>query len=281
MATELPAPGMIHAALMRGLFGGAAPDYARIPALTDWQGFYVLQGIFALSLAIGAMVFVRDEFTDASSSAAEAARLDPVQPGERMPGPARGASRSSLPVLALSIVWPSLIAIAASVAWIGSGLTVGLNLPLPDFLYFAWLSPFVFALCMMMWAWHADSTGERKWHVIAPLLIAVFGVWTAAIANSTATKAWAGIATGVGMFAVVPILWTSAVELALSTSLAVQIATIVSVGTVLETIFWVFELKLFGAGPIAISSLGLVAAVVFAIICRGYPLRQPELASHR
>jgi hypothetical protein len=268
MATELPAPGMIHAALMRGLFGGAAPHYARIPALTDWQGFYLLLGIFAVSLAIGAMLCVRDEFTDASSSAAEAARLDPDQPAESMPGPARGASRSNLPLLALSIVWPSLIAIAASLAWTGSELTVGLNLPLPDSLYLLWLSPFGFALCMMMWAWHADRTGERKSHAIAPLLIAVFGVWTAAIANSTATKAWAGIATGVGMFAVVPMLWTSAVELAMSTSLAVQIATIVAVGTMLETIFWVFELRLFGTGPIAISSLGLIAAVVFAIIYR-------------
>ncbi len=257
-ATEMPAPGMIHAALMRALFGGAAPDYARIPALTDWQGFYVLQGIFAASLAIAAMVFVRDGFTDVSSSAAQAARSDP----------ARGAWRLSLPVLALSIVWPSLIAIAAGLAWTGSELTVGLNTPLLVLLYFAWLSPFVFALCVMMWAWHADRTGERKWHAIAPLLIAVFGVWAAALANSTATKAWAGIATGVGMFAVVPILWTSAVELALSTSLAMQIATIVSVGTMLETIFWVFELKLFGTGPIAISSLGLIATVVFAIVCR-------------
>jgi ACS family tartrate transporter-like MFS transporter len=86
------------------------------------------------------------------------------------------------------------------------------------------------AVAMIFWSRHSDTTGERKWHAILPLLAMVVGLLgSSTTADPTTKMAWLCVA-GAGFFAVLPVFWTLPTAFLNANCAAAGVAAVNSIG---------------------------------------------------
>jgi MFS transporter, ACS family, tartrate transporter len=88
------------------------------------------------------------------------------------------------------------------------------------------------AIAMILWSRHSDITGERKWHVVLPTIVAAAGFALAAIAPSFEIALLAFTLCAVGIYAAAPSFWTLPAALLTGTAAASGIALVNSLGNI-------------------------------------------------
>ena len=86
---------------------------------------------------------------------------------------------------------------------------------------------------MVLWGLHSDRTGERRWHVALPALVAAVVLAGAAALEGSATASLVAIGLGfVAICAAVPAFWTLPAAILTGTAAAGGIALINSIGNI-------------------------------------------------
>jgi MFS family permease len=187
--------------------------------LTGWQVLFLLEGIPTVLLGIATWYYLTDRPSQASWLTAEERHwLHTTMEGEQVQAAAAGrhSLRGSLgdprvwalgavyfglgySLFALSFFLPTIVAgFARTFDTSFSVLETGLIVAVP----FA-----AGAIAMVLWSRHSDSTGERIWHVAAPMLLAGISIPTALYMDSPfATMAVITVAA-IGIFSAFPVFW--------------------------------------------------------------------------
>ena len=86
---------------------------------------------------------------------------------------------------------------------------------------------------MVLWGLHSDRTGERRWHVVLPALVAAATLACAAALTDSATASLVAIGLGfVAICAALPTFWTLPAAILTGTAAAGGIALINSIGNI-------------------------------------------------
>jgi ACS family tartrate transporter-like MFS transporter len=183
--TAAPVSMMVGAPLSEALLKLDA-----VAGLKGWQWLFLVEGLPAVFLGIGALWFLTDRPEKAGWLPADDRDwLSARMAGERA---ARGRHGSSL-----RHVWNSRVALLCAIYFLNTFATYGVFLFLPKILREAsgWTGfrlsaitaiPFVVALVgMVLIGRHSDRTGERKWHVAACALTGATGLVLAAVSRDS------------------------------------------------------------------------------------------------
>ena len=137
------------------------------------------------------------------------------------------------------------------------------------------------AAAMIFWSRHSDKTGERKWHVILPLLAVVVGLLgSSTTADPTVKMAWLCIA-GAGFFSVLPVFWTLPTSFLNAGSAAAGIAAVNSIGNLGgyfgPQVFGVLKDKTGGdtASLYFLAACAAVGATIVSVIGHNPALERP------
>ena len=230
----LPISGVIGAPLSTWLLG--LDGFG----LVGWQWMFILEGLPAVVLGFVVLSYMTDQPADAAW----------LQPGERAWLEAELArergrvektnhltllqSLTDIRVIAFGLVYFGLIIglyavnfwLPQMVKALGSltNLQVGLV---------------IMILCassgaaMVLWGLHSDRTGERRWHVVLPALVAAATLACAAALTDSATASLVAIGLGfVAICAALPTFWTLPAAILTGTAAAGGIALINSIGNI-------------------------------------------------
>ncbi len=86
------------------------------------------------------------------------------------------------------------------------------------------------AVVLLLWGMHSDRTGERRWHVVLPLLVSATGIGLAAVFDQVGLRITGLTLAATGMFSVLGIIFTLPGEFLLGLAAAGGIAVINSIG---------------------------------------------------
>ena len=86
------------------------------------------------------------------------------------------------------------------------------------------------AIGMILWSRHSDSTKERKWHAIIPLVVIAASLLAASVSPTPAIKMAFLCGAGFGFFAVLPVFWTLPTSFLSAGGAAAGIAAVNSIG---------------------------------------------------
>jgi ACS family tartrate transporter-like MFS transporter len=141
------------------------------------------------------------------------------------------------------------------------------------------------AVAMIFWSRHSDSTGERKWHAILPLLAMVVGLLGSSITGDpTAKMAWLCIA-GAGFFSVLPVFWTLPTAFLNVSGAAAGIAAVNSIGNLGgyfgPQVFGILKTNTGGdsASLIFLAACAAVGAVIVFVMGHNPALERPMEAA--
>jgi ACS family tartrate transporter-like MFS transporter len=204
---------------------GALLNFDGVMGLHGWQWMFIIEAVPALILSPNALWLNADEraWLKGRLEAEEATRQ-------------RHGAMSWL----RAMVDPRIIALG--VVYMGCNTPqYGLSFFLPQIVKAFGLSnlqsgfvtaiPYaVGAVAMIFWSRHSDTTGERKWHAILPLLAMVVGLLgSSTTADPTTKMAWLCVA-GAGFFAVLPVFWTLPTAFLNANCAAAGVAAVNSIG---------------------------------------------------
>ena len=88
------------------------------------------------------------------------------------------------------------------------------------------------AIVLYPWSRHSDTTGERRWHLALPLLLASAGLASAAWAREPAVCIAALTLAAVGIYGSLPVFWSLPAKRLTGASAATAIALVNSIGNV-------------------------------------------------
>jgi ACS family tartrate transporter-like MFS transporter len=204
--------------------------------LKGWQWLFIVEGVPAVLLGIAAW-WVLDERPEKAKwlTKTEARALAGVLAAEAEETEAAGYAtlRQGLTnrrVLSLGILYFCIVIGLYGIGfWMpqvlqGYGLT-----PLQIGLLVA--IPYLFASGdMVLWGWHSDRTGERRWHVALPLLVAGAALAVSAMNLALAPMVLALTVATVGIYAAVGTSWSFSTSILTGAAAAAGIALINSIG---------------------------------------------------
>jgi ACS family tartrate transporter-like MFS transporter len=91
--------------------------------------------------------------------------------------------------------------------------------------------PYAFAtLAMVLWGRHSDRTGERKWHLALPPLVATIGFLVGGYADNLYLALFGFTLGAIGIYASLPLFWSLSTAILGGTAAAGGIALINSIG---------------------------------------------------
>jgi ACS family tartrate transporter-like MFS transporter len=86
---------------------------------------------------------------------------------------------------------------------------------------------------MVAWGLHSDRSGERRWHVAAPALLAAVALAASAMLQGSPIVAFLVLVVGgIGTFCALPAFWTLPAALLTGPAAAAGIALVNSIGNV-------------------------------------------------
>jgi D-galactonate transporter len=216
---------------------GLILDLEGIAGLHGWQWMFLLEGLPALLMAVAVWFYLTDRPGEARWLAADEttwlrARLDAERRNrealvrlswlQSLRDPRIIAfgfvyMAINIPQYGLSFFLPQIVKAFGGIGNVAAGIVTAL--------------PYlVGAVGMLLWGRHSDATGERKFHVVIPLVAIVIGLFLAAVTAAPVFKMlWICLA-GFGFFAVLPVFWTLPTALLSGTAAAAGIAAINSIG---------------------------------------------------
>ena len=250
--------------------------------MAGWQWLFLLQGLPTVFLGLAALFYLNDGVAQASwLSASEKAALQEELARDERERPAGAAAVHSLRALLLDrhvwmlgfIYFSIKMGAYAINFWLPSIIReLGFN----DVRTVGWLSaiPYLFACVFMVLVGRsADWRRERRWHLSAPLLMALAGLAMAAHFSDNAIVAMIGLCLAtMGALAGLPMFWPLPAAFLSSAAAAGGIALINSMGQVAGfaspfLVGWIKDLT--GSTDIALyilSSVMLVGALLVLVV---------------
>jgi D-galactonate transporter len=255
--------------------------------IKGWQWLFVIEAIPALILSFVVFFYLTDRPAEASWLAADErawleTRLDREQ-----------KQRETLhhPGLAQALLNPRVLALGA--VYFGVVATnYGLTFFLPQIVQGFGISNAVTGvisaipyLCgvigMVFWGRRSDRTLERRFHLVAGLLVAATGMAVAAGFDDPALKMLAFCIAGFGIFASMPVFWTLPTAFLSGTAAAGGIAMINSIGNLAGfaapyAMGWVKDATgSYAGGLLMLAASGAIAAVIVLALGHERSLEQP------
>jgi MFS transporter, ACS family, tartrate transporter len=248
-------------------------------ALHNWQWLFLIEALPPIILGLVVLLFLPDRVEDAGW-------LSPVEKqAARAALAADLASRKRTARVDLRQVFAHPAILALAIIFLGISMTnATVNFWLPQMIKQSGFSitgtgfltaiPYIAGVAgLLFWGRHSDRTGERRWHVIAPLLLAAAGVTLAAISPLPLPRVAGLTISATGLFAVLPVYWALPPRLMVGTAAAAGIAVINSIGNLGGFIgpsamgFLADRTQSFGGGlALLVVMLLIAAAVAFAIV---------------
>lgn len=208
--------------------------------LAGWQWMFLLEGLPAVLLGIVVWRWLLDGPDDARwleprerawlarELAAEHAQL--AHGGRHRPGAALRDPRVWMLGAVYFCVVVGLYALGFWLPQIVKSLSSLTNAQI------GWLAVVPYAtaaLAMIAWGRHSDRTGERRWHVILPALVAAAGFAASALPGLPPAASLAALtAAGIGIYCAIAVFWTLPPMILSGTAAAAGIALVNSVGNV-------------------------------------------------
>ncbi len=255
--------------------------------LHGWQWMFLIEALPALLMSLAVLFYLTDRPKQAAwLTGEESAWLQGRLDAERATREGAGAAS-----WLTSMLDPRVIALGF--VYMGCNIPqYGLSFFLPQIVKafgltnvqagFVTALPYaVGALGMILWGRHSDKTQERKWHVIIPLLVIVFGLAAAASVDDPAVKMAFLCVAGFGFFAVLPVFWTLPTSFLSGAGAAAGIAAVNSIGN----LGGYFGPQVFGwlrdsthtdyAGLVFLAACALVAVVIVLVVGHDPALEKP------
>jgi len=196
---------------------GALLGLDGVAGLMGWQWLFIIEGLPAVILAVVTWWYLTDRPAEAAwLSEAERKRATALVMADQPTEVLKTTRLKALfdpRVLAMSVVYFGIVS---------SNYALGFWLPqiVKSFGFSNLQTGFISALpflagavAMLFWSARSDATGERKWHVVLPLALAVFGLVSASQgADPVTTMAFLCLA-GVGIFSAMPVFWATATSI--------------------------------------------------------------------
>lgn len=204
--------------------------------LAGWQWLFILEGLPAILIGFAFLALLA-EAPDRASWLPERERTWlSNELGVLLDQPHSSKWREFRPALADPRTW----ALAIAFLLFGMGLP-NLNIWLPTLLKqggygvtaIGWLSsiPFVASVsAMLLIARHSDRSGERTWHIVAPLLVAAAGFACSALPVPIISRVTAMAVGYIGLTGALPVFWTLPPRFLSGRAVAAGIGTISAVG---------------------------------------------------
>ena len=207
-----------------------------VQGLHGWQWMFILEAIPALLMSAAVLFYLTDRPKQAQWLTAEESdwlqsRLDAERATREREG-AAGWLRSMLDprVVALGFVYMGCNIPQYGLSFFLPQIVKAFGLSNVQAGFVTALPYAVGAIGMILWSRHSDSTQERKWHAIIPLLIIAASLMAAAsVADPTTKMAFLCVA-GFGFFAVLPVFWTLPTSFLSGAGAAAGIAAVNSIG---------------------------------------------------
>jgi ACS family tartrate transporter-like MFS transporter len=127
---------------------------------------------------------------------------------------------------------------------------------------------------MVLWAWHSDRTGERKWHVVGACLLASLGLVLAGLSSTVVAVLAALTLVNIGISSSKPPLWSMPTMFLSGSAAAAGIATINSIGNLggfvgPAMIGWIKEQTgSFNGGLYFVAGLLVLSAMLTLVVAR-------------
>jgi MFS transporter, ACS family, tartrate transporter len=207
--------------------------------IAGWQWVFLAEGLPTLALAALCPFVLRDGPADAAWLAPrECAWLEGKLQGERNSA-IGGHLRTTRAIISPQLMMLTGISLLTGFGVYGKGFFLPLILKTFGFTDLAvgyWTAvPAVAGIAgMVLFSQSSDRTGERVWHLVAPLLIGGFGLMLAGAAIGTSAP-WAIAAFGLAAFGIsgsLPVFWNLPTAFLGATAAASGIAFINSVGNI-------------------------------------------------
>ena len=135
-------------------------------------------------------------------------------------------------ILLISFVWLFFnIAMIGVILWLPQYIKIsGTELSSMTVGFINMIPSFAIILAVLLWGSHSDKKNERKWHITVAALLAAFGLFTAAFANSLLTAVLFMTLAGLGMGGTQSTIWAAANSFLSPSEAAVGLAFINSAG---------------------------------------------------
>jgi len=249
-----------------------------VMGLRGWQWLFLLEAVPALILSVVVFFYLTDRPADATWLAPEerawlVSRLRQEQQKRESVRTYNGVQALCNPkVLALSLVYFGAVANNYGLSFFlpqivkafgGSNAQAGLVTAIP---YVAG------AIGAVWWGRHSDATRERRFHLVAALLLGSIGIAVSTAIDDPVLKIAVLCAAGFGIFGSLPVFWTLPTAFLGGAAAAGGIALINSIGNLAGFVapFVVGSIKDatggFTGGLLCVSAASLVAAMIVLVL---------------
>ncbi|MGT2476553.1 MFS transporter [Paraburkholderia terrae] len=248
--------------------------------LAGWQVMFLVEAVPSLVLAVAVWKILRDSPKQAEwLSDDERNWLTSTLDAER-------SSQTPVVKHGMLSLFASPVVLFTAIAYFGvTGFNYGLSFFLPQIVkgfdlsirqvgYVSALPFLAGAIGMVLWSRHSDRTGERRTHLLIPLVLAVAGLAGSTLVTASAAKLLLLCVASFGVFSALPVFWTVAPRLLAPATAAVGIALINSLGNLSGFVnpYAVGLLKdatgRFDAGMQLIAAFGVLAFVILFFVTR-------------
>ena len=282
-AVALFALALAFASLFGSPLSGVILDTMQgMGGLASWQWLFLLEGLPTLALAVFVLSYLADRPAQAKWLSREESTWLETQLSAEAAGQAGGSHDSLLAkmlnprVLHLALVYLLFLGAFAGtlfwapklIAWADPELSksaVGMLVGLPFLL---------FAAAMLAWGRHSDRSGERRWHVTVPALLAAAGYAVAASSSQLPVIMLGLLMSMTGAGAAFSCFWGLVTESLPRSLAAVGIAVVNSAGALgsFATVYLIGDLLertgSYAPGFYGLAVVASLAAVVVPLLPR-------------
>ena len=233
-----------------------------LAGLRGWQWMFLLEGLPAVLLGVVTVFYLTERPTDArwltEHEREQLAQQITAQERRDMAPLSLKQTLISGKVLALGMIASALAALLFGVGFFLPQIVKGFGLTNFQTGIVTMIPSAAGAVSMILWGRRSDRLMERKFHLLAPMVVAAASVAVASLVGDPPIKMACFTLSSMGLFAALPVFWTLAPVFLAGTSVALGFALINSWGALASFLApWFMGLMRDATGDYRYGLLGL------------------------